>query len=152
MSDDRTSPAWLAPLQALLHGQQQLLLAAEATTNASLPKALRLLREGGLAIEGSCSLYPLGNAPLADVLQALLAKDLAHGTPVLPPEQVAHIANTIIANLPADTSILSNAHWAHDTGGWHPASWMPFTAHTFDAGIIWLAPASVGALWAWAED
>jgi hypothetical protein len=146
------TPAWVLPLAEALAPFPQLQLLVEATVHPSLPKALRLLRENGFTIDNSCSLYPAHDLPLEVLLGLVVGRGLAYAEELLPPATAQSWAQTLLSHIPPDSSWLTNAHWGHDSGGHFLSGWQPFTPHTFDAGFIWLAADSVGAIWAWAED
>lgn len=146
---------WYSPIAQALAGIPQLHFAAEATGHPSLPKALRLMRTHGLSIDNSCFLYPVFERPLKDLLAALLVRDLSTAREsLLPRNQAEAVAETLCKHVDPESTWLSNANWGQHTDGyWFPTGgWKPFTSHAFDAGFVWLAPDSIGYLWAWAED
>ncbi len=148
-------PPWFGPLAAPLAPHAQLRFVAEATDNPSLPKALRHMRAAGLTIDNSCFLYPVFELPLRELLAELVSRDLATSTQsLLAPAEAAAWAQGLCQQVDPESTWLSNARWGrHAEGYWYPTGgWKPFTEHTFDAGFVWLAPGSVGFVWAWAED
>ncbi|RQP24909.1 hypothetical protein DZC73_08565 [Albitalea terrae] len=89
------------------------------------------------------------------VLVAVLVKDMAYGSPLVPPDEAVTLADAFLKSLGGgkDARYFTNGEFgkARSPANLGPR-WSPATEHTFDSGILVLTSRQVGCAWFMDED
>lgn len=115
----------------------------------------RLLGELGYSQTGS-GLLPIEPDAALSVVAGILHRDLAYDLPIMEESRAAVLASCFVRSL-------GPGHWftngdfplVHARGRPKPAdqgSWTPFSAATFDTGVLFAGPDAVAIAWVEDED
>lgn len=105
----------------------------------------------GLKSDPDC-LEEVDQAKAIHVVTALLWKDLAYGTELMPKDRAISYAQEFVrGHAEANSRFYTNGRWHfyHERSG---ADWAPFTSATFDGGILIVSDRDAACFWAEQED
>lgn len=88
------------------------------------------------------------------VLAAVLARDMAYGSPIVVPEEAALLARRFVEEFVSENpAFYTNGEWGRPTTrpGVGPG-WTPATNHTFDTGVLVVTSRRTACAWFMDED
>lgn len=98
--------------------------------------------------------FEVSEAEAKSVLVAVLVKDMAYGSPLVPPGDAVALADAFFGSFAANGArYFTNGEFGKPR--LHPnigPSWNPATEHTFDSGVLILSPRRIGCAWFMDED
>ncbi len=99
-------------------------------------------------------LRPVAPDAARAILTFLLYRDMAYDVEIMPEQDAAALAEELFAGFAPDVSCLTNAAWDRDRrhGELCLSNWQPYTAATFDAGVVLHDAHSVAVVWFEDED
>ena len=138
--------------QRILHARPggELIVRIEAADAASPGEVAR--RFGLADVPGAY--VEIDAAEARSVLAAVLAEDMAYGSPLMPRAAAEHLAREFIGLFGREqVRFYTNGEWGRPRAAPHLGpGWVPVTDATFDTGVLVLAPGRIGCAWFMDED
>ena len=104
--------------------------------------------------DSSAVYHEVSKQEAKSALVAVLVKDMAYGSPLMPPDEAADLAEAFVRSLAGeDARYFTNGEFGKPRS--HPnvgSRWSPATEHTFDSGVLVLTARQVGCAWFMDED
>lgn len=95
----------------------------------------------------------VGRSDATGIVEAVLARDLAHDAGRMADESAHQIARQFLDLFPEPCVFATNGDLGiNHAGSRGSAGWAPVTTATFDTGVVAVAPDRVGAVWVMDED